>query len=361
MHRSRLRWWSFFLAALLVFLPAGEVWVQAAQKKKSSHRRVRYTVPSYADPTVNDLLEGEEIPVREVAVRALGNLNGSVMVVEADSGRILTLVNQKLALSSGFKPCSTIKLAVSLAALEEGLITGDTLLRVSRRQSINLTEALAYSNNPFFEILGKRLGFEKVSSYARLLGFGELAGYLVEDEHPGSFPTRPPAYGGVGRLSSFGEGVKVTPLQLAALMAAFANGGTLHYLQYPRTEKERAGFKPRVKRHLPIQRWLPELRAGMEAAVLYGTARVSAEAEEHLLGKTGTCGEDRAKLGWFASYGELPRGQRVAVIVLLRGGRPLSGSKAAEVAGQVYRGLSQTYLLANRPEDVPPPPPATGN
>lgn len=359
MHRSR--WWSFFLVLLLVASPALEIRAQSS-KKKSSHRRyrsARYRVPSYGEPAAKDSLDGEDAAAREVAVRALGNFNGSVVVAEADTGRILTIVNQKLALSSGFKPCSTIKVTVALAALEEGLITGDTVLKVSRYKSINLTEALAYSDNPFFEILGRKLGFEKVSAYARLLGFGELAGYLIENEYPGAFPTQPPANGGVGRMSSYGEEIKVTPLQLAALMGAFANGGTLYYLQYPRSEEARAAFHPRVKRHLPIQRWLPELRAGMEAAVLYGTARRGAESEEHILGKTGTCGEEQAKLGWFASYGELATGQRVVVVVLLRGGRVFNGSKAAEIAGQVYRGLSETYMMARQPEPVPAP--AGGN
>jgi cell division protein FtsI/penicillin-binding protein 2 len=356
------------LAALLVFSPTVTVLAQsgsergdsglfllaAAKKKKtSSRRRSRYAARSYGNPTAHDEPAGEDAGVRAVAVGALGRLNGSVVVVEADSGRVLSIVNQKMALSAGFKPCSTVKLAVGWAALEEGLITGDTLLRVSRRQSINLTEALAYSNNPFFEILGKRMGFEKVTAYARLLGFGELAGYLIEDEYPGAFPVQPPARGGVGRLSSFGEEIKVTPLQLAALMGAFANGGALYYLQYPKTEEKAAAFKPRIKRHLPIQRWLPELRAGMEAAVLYGTARAGSRQGETIVGKTGTCRENRAKLGWFASYGELPSGKRLVVVVLLRGGRSFNGGKAAEIAAQVYRGLGERYELAQQPADTP--------
>ena len=151
----------------------------------------------------------------------------------------------------------------------------------------------------------------------------------------------------MGRLSTFGDDVKVTPLQLAAMMAAFANGGTLYYLQYPSVE---GAFNPRVKRHLPIQRWLPELRAGLRAAVIIGTARTSAEGDEQILGKTGTCVGQRAKLGWFASYGELPTGKRVAVVVLLRGGAKFNGSKAAEIAGRVYQGLIQNFLLANKPQ-----------
>ena len=355
MNRHLSRCGSALLIFLLVFLPALQDPLQAAQRR--SRRRPRY-VSSYGNPTAQDRLQGEVAFVRQVAANALGDFNGSVVIVEADTGRILSLVNQPLALSVGFQPCSVIKLPVALAALEEGLITGDTLLRISPSQSINLTEALAYSNNAFFEILGKRMGFETVASYAHLLGFGELAGQEIEGEKPGSFPAQPPARGGVGRLSSFGEEVKVTPLQLAALMAAFANGGTLYYLQHPHTAEEQAEFEPRVKRYLPIQRWLPELRAGMEAAVLFGTAQSSGEGAEHILGKTGTCREDRARLGWFASYGELPTGQRVVVVVLLRGGRLFGGRKAAEVAGQVYRGLSEVLLRAREPQQTPEVKPA---
>jgi penicillin-binding protein 2 len=366
MLRPGIRWWGCLFAALLLLTPVpplvagsgaetqpSEPRLLAAAAKK---KRSRYAVSSYGNPTVNDSVKGEDAAVREVAARALGKYNGSVVVVEADTGRVLTIVNQKLALSSGFQPCSTIKLAVGLAALEEGLIKRDTLLRVSRYESINLTEALAYSNNPFFEVLGKRLGFKKVTDYSRLLGFGELAGYLIEEEYPGAFPTRPPTRGGVARMSSYGEEIKVTPLQLAALMAAFANGGTLYYLQYPLLEGGQAPFKPRIKRHLPIQRWLPELRAGMEAAVLYGTAR-KGHTSEPMLGKTGTCRQDRARLGWFASYGELPGGKRLAVVVLLRGGRVLSGGKAAEIAARVYRDLGQTYEFARQVDEKPAPSP----
>jgi cell division protein FtsI/penicillin-binding protein 2 len=336
------------LTLLLVCAPA--LTASAQSKKKTRKRAVRYTVPSYGNPTENDSLTGENEAVRAVAAQALGRYNGSVVVVEADSGRVLSIVNQELALSSGFKPCSTIKVAVGWGALEEGLITGETVLRVSRYKSINLAEALAYSDNTFFEKLGGQMGFEKVSAYARLLGFGELAGYLIENEYPGSFPTLPPANGGVARMSSYGEEIKVTPLQLAAQMAAFANGGTLYYLQYPRSEDEQLAFRPRIKRLLPIQPWLPVLRSGMEGAVAYGTARTSNGGQEHMLGKTGTCGEDRAKLGWFASYGELSSGKRLAVVVLLRGGRAFNGGKAAEIAAEVYRGLGSSYELATFPE-----------
>lgn len=348
--------------------------VRASSKKRTTHRAARttrkkrrlprYSVKSYGDPTAGDVTGGEDPVVREAAVEALGNLNGSVVVVHPQTGRILTIVNQNMAFAEGFQPCSTIKLAIAVAALNEGLISPDTLIRISRRQWMNLTEALAHSNNRFFEILGEQLGFEKVAAYARLLGFGELAGYQIEREHPGAFPTRPPARGGVARLASFGQDVQVTPLQLAALVSAVANGGTLNYLQYPGSQQEIAEFQPRVKRRLEIDGLLPELRSGMLATTLYGTARAIYDPDEPVLGKTGTCSAAGARLGWFASYAD-ENSPKVTVVVLLRGGRIMYGPRAAEVAGRIYRELYQrNYFLSLRKTATSPEDPAmrgTGN
>ncbi len=57
--------------------------------------------------------------------------NGSVVAIDPSTGRILTVVNQKLAFSSGFIPCSTIKPTIALAALQEGLITRDSMIKVA--------------------------------------------------------------------------------------------------------------------------------------------------------------------------------------------------------------------------------------
>src|SRR6202140_5145986 len=119
------------------------------------------------------------------------------------------------------------------------------------------------------------MGFETVAGYARMLGLGELSGYEIPEEQPGSVPNEPPKRGGVARMSSFGEGIVMTPLQLGALVSSVANGGTLYYLQYPRSIDEMENFEPRVKRTLDIQSLLPDLRDGMHAAVLRGTARRS--------------------------------------------------------------------------------------
>ncbi len=324
----------------------------SAIRKRRRSRHHRYGVPTFADSTRDDLADFDEPVVRETAVESLGRYNGSVVAIDPNSGRILSIVNQKLAFSAGFIPCSTIKPAIALAALEESVITRDTMLPVARRRYMNLTEAMAHSNNAFFEELGRRMGFETVARYARLLGLGELAGYNIPEEQPGAFPSEPPKRGGVARMASFGEGIQITPLQLASLAAALANGGTIYYLQYPRTGDERQNFAPRVKRKLDIEPLLPELREGMLAAVLYGTGRSSYDREgEQPLGKTGTCSDQSSRLGWFVSYAD-QLNPRIVLVVLLRGNtHRVMGPTAAEVAGRIYRRLRERNFFVQARAD----------
>jgi penicillin-binding protein 2 len=322
----------------------------APVKSTRKHTHYRGGVPTFADSTSTDDGAYDDPVVRAAAVAALGRFNGAVVAVDPNTGRILTVVNQKIAFSDGYIPCSTIKPTIALAALEENVITRDTMLKVGRRRYMNLTEAMAHSNNVFFEQLGSRMGFDTVSKYGRLLGLGELAGYNLPDEHPGSFPMQPPAYGGVARMSSFGEGIQVTPLQLAALSAAFANGGTLYYLQYPHTAEEMQNFTPRVKRELNIGTILPEIREGLLAAVLYGTGKSSFDhgGDEMPLGKTGTCDDHTtpSKIGWFITYADEAH-PKIALAVLLRGNtRSVKGPTAAIVAGRIYRRLREQNYFA---------------
>ena len=313
----------------------------------------RFYMSSFAqDISEGDLTSGEDPIVRQAAVDALGNMNGTVVAIEPTSGRILAMVNQKLALSSGAQPCSTIKLSVALAALSEGLIDKNTEVALGRRSRMNLTEALAHSNNAYFEALGRQLGFDKVSYYAHQYGLGEMAGYNMAGEQVGIYPDAeiPSTLGGVGKMCSFGEGISMTPLQLGALVSAIANGGTLYYLQHPATPEDVASFQPRVKRHLDLAPLIPEISDGMAGAVLYGTARhlrVNFN-EESILGKTGTCSRAGTRYGWFASYANTDVG-RIVTVVFLQGGRPTYGPKAAEIAGHMYRNLYDHNFFIAKP------------
>ncbi len=324
----------------------------STSRRRTYHER--FYMSSYAEGlTGGDLIDGEDPVVRQAAIDALGNMNGTVVAIEPTSGRVLAMVNQKLALASGAQPCSTIKLSVALSALSEGLISKETEVSLGGRSRMNLTEALAHSNNAYFEALGRKLGFEKVAYYAHQYGLGELAGYNIPGEQLGTYPEEviSEKLGGVGKMCSFGEGVSMTPLQLGAMVSAIANGGTLYYLQHPTTPEEIANFQPRIKRQLDIAPLIPEISVGMAGAVQYGTARRLGLNfnEEEILGKTGTCSHAGTRFGWFASYANTSSG-RVVVVVFLQGGRPTFGPRAAEIAGHMYRNLyDHNFFIAGAP------------
>jgi penicillin-binding protein 2 len=299
-----------------------------------------FTGDSYAetDITAGDITAGEDPVVRAAAIAALGNMNGTAVAIDPGTGRILAMVNQKLALSSGAEPCSTIKVSVALAALEEGIVTKDTPVNLGG-WSMTMTEALAHSNNLYFETMGRRLGFERVRHYANRFGLGELAGWNIPGEQLGVYPNQelPEKLGGVGRMCSFGQSISMTPLQLGALTAAIANGGTLYYLQHPTTPAEAVNFTPRVKRELNIKPFIPDVASGMGGAVAYGTARSLRASFNQLpvLGKTGTCSEN-------------------GTVFFLEGGRPTFGPKAAELTGVFYRNLwEHSYFAEKNPTEAP--------
>jgi cell division protein FtsI/penicillin-binding protein 2 len=295
--------------------------------------------PTYKNSTAGDETSGEDPVVRAAAIEALGSLNGSIVVADPETGRVLTIVNQQLALSGGYQPCSTVKVSVALAGLHENMVNRVSPIRFNSRGSFDLTDALAYSNNAYFANLGIKLGYDRYSYWAKLFGYGEKAGMNIQGEHPGYFPPQPPKNGGMGMLTSFGEEISQTPLELAALMSAVANGGTLYWMQYPQSQEEIRNFQPQVKRRLDISNLIPTMKPGLRGAVAFGTAR-RASQEEEVLGKTGTCSEGRTHLGWFGSFNE-GGGRKLVVVVLLTGGRPSIGPLASGVAGDVYRALDK--------------------
>jgi cell division protein FtsI/penicillin-binding protein 2 len=330
---------------------------RASLSRGGHHYYERFTASSFAsgDIFAGDVTAGEDPVIRKAAIDALSDMNGTAVVIDPSNGRILAMVNQKLALSPGAEPCSTIKITVAMAALSEGLVTRDTMVQLSGFR-MNMTDALAHSNNLYFEELGRELGFDRVRHYATQFGLGELAGYNIPGEQLGVYPDTelPASEGGVGRMCSFGQGVSLTPLQLGAYVAALANGGTLYYLQHPTTPEEAAAMEPKVKRTLDIAKYVPEMQDGMAGAVEYGTAR-RLRANFHdfpVFGKTGTCSDNGTRFGWFASYSDSPQGSLVTVF-FLEGGRPTFGPRAAELTGEFYKNLAdRNYFAPKGPQEA---------
>lgn len=333
-----------------------------ARRRLRGRRHVFYnpwTEPTYADSTVSDNVDGEDLVVRRAAVEALGPFNGTVVVADPNSGRILSVVNQKLALTGAYQPCSTVKVMVSLASLKEQVISPSKEVRISRRSSVDMTHALAMSNNLYFARLGEQLGFDRVRKYAEMFGLGEKAGLDIPGEEAGYLASETPQ-SGIGMMTSFGDGIRLTPLELTSIISSVANGGTMYYLQYPRTPEEIHNFTPRVKRNLEIADLVSDVKAGMMGAVEYGTARrvsyTNTDSSSSILGKTGTC-TDTAKpgvhLGWFGSFNEVGQ-KKLVVVVLLTGGRGVSGPIASGVAGNLYHNLAlENYFGSGQQPELP--------
>nr|MDQ3321840.1 penicillin-binding transpeptidase domain-containing protein [Acidobacteriota bacterium] len=132
-----------------------------------------------------DNTEGEDLEVRRAAISALGNRAGMVVVMETQTGKILSIVNQNWAIRRGYKPCSTIKLVTAIAGLNENLIDGGDGRIHARRFPMDLNDALAFSNNKYFQIVGANFGNKKMLAYAQMLGLGRPTGINSDGETGG--------------------------------------------------------------------------------------------------------------------------------------------------------------------------------
>lgn len=285
----------------------------------------------------NDDTEGEDLEVRKAAVNALGNHAGTVVVMEPQTGKVLSIVNQEWGIRRSFKPCSTIKLVTGVAGLNEKVIGEDGNIK-SRKFALNLDDALAHSNNSYFQVAGQNIGNERIISYAKALGLGEPTGINAENETPGKLP-----YGNNNpRIYSHGDDFEVTPLQLSVMVSALSNGGKMVVPQIPKTRAEKTNFRGYMKKEVEIpQETLQRVLPGMIGAVNYGTAQRAADYSLNIAGKTGSCIGQGTWLGLFASVAPVVN-PRLSVVVITRGAAE-RGKYASEIAGKIYKSLSHRF------------------
>ncbi len=267
-------------------------------------------------------------------------------------------------------PGSLLKLATAAALLEEGEIKADTpfycqgYLRTPQRHRCYIYEhygvghgdetlsgALAESCNVFFFHHAAILGPEPLVAWYRRFGLGGLSGVDLPHEASGRIPTPD----SISRLEghpwteedtlaiAVGQGsLTATPLQIARIVAAVANGGRL---VTPRLLREVDGVVQKQAAATPIARLSPDtlaaIREGMTLAVSSpeGTAhRYLAAAEVPVAAKTGTAETDEEGMdhAWIAGYAPADAPRFVFVIALEHGG----GGAAA--AGPVARRLIST-------------------
>jgi penicillin-binding protein 2 len=329
--------------------------------KMASYRRAAIARARAVDNTLlnrvqeriqEDDLSGEDQEMRRVAVEALGSHPGTVVLMNPNTGQVHAIVNQKWALGKPFKPCSTIKLVTSIAALNEQLVDPDIPLDIPGGGVINMIDALARSNNEYFQVLGEQLGFDLVMTYAREWGLGELTGINLDGESPGYLPNQKNPLS-VPHMCSHGDDIGITAIQLAVLTSAIANGGNIYQPQILRTEQDRLNFKPVLVRKVEIsEKDRQKIIEGMLGAVSYGSARRSGVAVLNVAGKTGSCNGEESKLGLFASFMNPSNPDLVAVVIST--GSSERGSLSSAVAGEIYSKLAYRFNRIDRPRRVNP-------
>lgn len=252
------------------------------------------------------------------------------------------------AISGEFPSGSTIKPVIAGAALQEGLMDPDKKMydpgyldiphpyRPGERSRfldwrahgwVDFYDAIAYSANVYFYIIGggykdqKGLGIERIKRYATAFGLGALLGIDIPGEKPGSVPDpeqkkiaepdNPDWRVGDTYNVAIGQGgMRATPLQMASLTAAIANGGTLwtpYILGSARGADGTAREKkePRaIRSHLLRPDVIAAVAKGMRGTVTYGTAKLLQQVPVAVAAKTGTAQSAPGKLphAWVIAY-----------------------------------------------------------
>jgi len=271
-----------------------------------------------------------ERSIGEAARRAMGRTAGSVVALDPRDGRLLAVYSPTYGVRHAYPPCSVFKVVVGLAGLAEGVITPSTTFECDGgcwawpgHGAIDLRRALAVSCNPFFQQVGRRLGWRAIRDYAERFGLGTPTGSGLPGEAAGVLPRSVPAER-VPITSSHARGIRMTALQVAAMLAATVNGGVLYE---PRLSA--ATDPPRIRRRLELP--MGELLGGYYSAVAAGSAHGAFHPEPVVGGKTGTC----SGVGWLASFAPVDAPEIVIVVFVRRG----NGRRASAIAGAIYAEL----------------------
>ena len=353
--------------------------------------------------------------LQQVAEDALADQAGAVVALDVNNGEVLAMVSRpsfdpawfargitseewqnlsnhpqhpmnNKALRGQYPPGSTFKMPVALAALEAGVATPATKIqcngsmKLSRSYAfrcwkkeghglVDLHKAIKESCDVWFYRVGLETGIDRIADAATRLGLGAVTGFPLGAERPGLIPTRAwkkqrfgtSWYDGETVITSIGQGfVLTTPIQLANMAAAIANGGTVWRPQVVRKIVDLEGhtetiFEPET---LHESAWPPQhlapVRKAMEAVVndVGGTAWRSRLDNVRYAGKTGTAQvvrkkEDEEELesdeeipyrfrdhALFVSYAPVDNPQIAVAVVIEHGGH--GSSAAAPVARAIY-------------------------
>lgn len=355
-----------------------------------------------------DLRLAMDIHLQKEAEDSFGDKTGVLVAIKPDSGEILAFVsrpsfdpnlfargikykqweelnqNRKLpllnrALQSQYPPGSTFKIVTAIAALEEGAIDTNTKAtcnggiaygrwhfgcwRKTGHGTLSLHRALVESCDVYFYEAGKKLGIDKIASYARELGLGRGTGLEMVKERPGLIPDtkwkeekrKQPWYLGETFNASIGQGyVAVTPFQMAQLTSTVANGGYIH-----RSSLIMLGNKPEAVEKVKIrQETLDIVKKALFGVVNEngGTGWSAKSGMVDICGKTGTAqvvglrreskylSEMHRDHAWFVAFAPCEAPEVALSVMVEHGGH--GGAAAAPIAKRAIEAYIKSSLQA---------------
>jgi len=295
---------------------------------------------------------------------------------------------QNRATQGQYPPGSVYKIITAIAALEEKIITPETVFscagsfpfgsrdylcwKKEGHGRVNLRRAIVESCDIYFYNLGLRLGVDRLAKYAIGLGLGKITGFPLDHEKPGLVPTSSwkwkrfgiPWQGGENLSIAIGQGFNlVTPLQVACTISALANGGRFHRPRLIQSIKAPHGetlkeFPPQSEKILPLSFSTTEIIRealwgvvnspggtggkaridGFDVAGKTGTAQVVQRRE----GRNEPSSPEQDDHAWFACFAPATNPQIVVVVLLEHGGH--GGATAAPVARKVL----ESFYLRNK-------------
>ncbi|HLW71513.1 MAG TPA: penicillin-binding protein 2 [Candidatus Binataceae bacterium] len=384
-------------------------------------RRLR-TLRDIPERPGNSVVMTLDLDLQQVAEQAIGDRAGALVAIDPNTGYILAMASHPAfdpntftggitpamwralttdpahplsnrVIQGVYPPGSTFKLVDSIAALEDHTLTPQTAYgcaggiyfggreyRCWRKQghgSISLHRAIVESCDVFFYNVGQHLGIDRLAAWAHALGLGKKSGIDLDNERAGVMPSTEWKERRFGErwypaetLSvSIGQGyVGATPLQLADLAEAVANGGTLFKPQFVKEIDAIDGstvkvFPPIVQSQAHIDPEVLELvRAGMAGVVNQpdGTAHGAKMDNVVVAGKTGTAQvvkeaqgertkenalpEEYRDHGWFIAFAPLDHPQIAIACIIEHAGH--GGSTAAPAV----KAVMQKFFELNPPQ-----------
>lgn len=372
----------------------GEVFSQDAQREAHPGKDLSITINSRLQKEVYEILRrhAKDLKIASAAAILEDPRSGAILALVSlpsfdanlfEGGiardRLANLFNDpdkplfNRAIAGEYPSGSTIKPLIAAAALEERLVTPDFLVYSGGSISVpsvynsevtyefedwkahgwtDLRKAIADSVNIYFYTIGggyqdkDGLGIKKIEEYLAKFGWGSILGVDIPGERGGLIPS--PRwkkevkgenwYIGDTYLVSIGQGdLLITPLQLAAATAVFANGGTLFTPYFVEARNSDVGGNKIIHRNFIASKNIEIVREGMRRAVTSGSSRFLTNMPYAVAGKTGTAQTGREKNhAWFTGFAPYEDPKIVLTVLLEEGDNSNYAVRAAKDILDVY-------------------------